>query len=105
MIINKLSLLCTIITIYNHIIFAEMGPKKESKPRKPRNYVLGGSGVMRFGQARMRTKRGVFKLKTKGGKKAAADKKPARMVKKEIGGEKNGGTRTVRINRMVSGFI
>ena len=28
--------------------------------------------------------------------------KASRMVKKDIGGEKNGGTRTVRVSRMVS---
>merc|ERR1712170_63560 len=78
----------------------KMGPKKESKPHKPRNYVLGGSGVSRFSQARMYKKHGVFKLKNRKFKKAEDKKKDARMVTKQIGGEKNGGTRTVRVNRL-----
>ena len=82
-----------------------MGPKKESKPHKPRNYVLGGSGVSRFSQARMYKKHGVFKLKNRKFKKADDKKKDARMVTKQIGGEKNGGTRTVRVNRMVSEIL
>ncbi len=84
------------------LLFSAMAPKKESKPHKPRNYMLGGSGVSRFSQSRMFQKRGVFKLKNKKFNKAGDKKKDARMVTKQIGGEKNGGTRTVRINRMVS---
>jgi len=67
--------------------------------RKPRNYVLGGSGVMRFSQSRMYKKRAVHRLK---GKQTKATKKPhtPAMKVKEIKGDNNGGKRVVRANRM-----
>ena len=63
---------------------------------------------MRFSQSRMYKKRalyrGAIKKLRKGQKKV--EKKPApRMIKKEIGGEKNGGHRIVRVNRMVSHYL
>ena len=78
--------------------------EKESKPRrKPRNYVLAG-GVMRFSKARMYKKRALYRPSVK--KARSQYKKPqkkieTRMIKKEIGGEKNGGYRIVRKNKMV----
>merc|ERR1711931_557480 len=75
----------------------KMGSTTEA--RKPRNYVLGGSGVMRFSQSRMYKKRALFRLKQKGGKKGPKTHEPAMKVK-EIKGDNNGGKRLVRTNRM-----
>merc|ERR1712088_1037598 len=78
--------------------FAEMAENKEVKAKKPRNYVLGGSGVMRFSQSRMYKKHGVKFIKNK----ATKEKKrgPKAMVIKEIKGDNNGGKRVVRVKRM-----
>merc|ERR550517_1554810 len=74
-----------------------MGSKEN---KKPRNYVLGGSGVMRFSRSRMYGKRAMYKIKKTAQKKSEKPKGEARMVTKQIGGDKNGGTRTVRVHRM-----
>merc|ERR1711910_237912 len=75
----------------------------EMAPHRPRNYVLGNSGVMRFSQARMYQKRAVYKKK-----KPKTDKPKkktvTRFIKKEIGGDKNGGSRLVRISRMPKSY-
>merc|ERR1711982_156585 len=78
--------------------FAEMAENKEVKARKPRNYVLGGSGVMRFSRSRMYKKHGVKFIKNK----ATKEKKrgPKAMVVKDIKGDNNGGKRIVRVKRM-----
>merc|ERR1711976_1118483 len=78
---------------------ANMAPQTESKPRKPRNYMLSGSGVMRFSQSRMYKKRAVFRMKKKGQKKPPKTHTPL-MVTKEIKGDNNGGKRIVRASRM-----
>lgn len=58
---------------------------------------------MRFSQSRMYKKRAIYKKKKPGQKSQKdASLKPARMITKPIGGDKNGGQRTVRINRLVS---
>ena len=75
---------------------------KEDK--KPRNYMLGKSGVMRFSQSRMYKKRAIYKKKKTGQKKAEPKKPPPRMITKQIGGDKNGGTRTVMVHRKVKNF-
>ena len=71
--------------------------KKTRTPHRPRNYELT-EGVMRFSKARMHQKRGVYKKKKVPVVKKAA-KKVELFVEKKIGGEKNGGTRKVLINR------
>merc|ERR1719430_2009415 len=75
-----------------------MGSTTEA--RKPRNYVLGTSGVMRFSQSRMYKKRALFRLKQKGGVKTHIKKHETAMKVKEIKGDNNGGKRVVRANRM-----
>ncbi|XP_064612617.1 large ribosomal subunit protein eL6-like [Liolophura sinensis] len=56
---------------------------------------------MRFSQSRMYKKRAIYKKKKPGQKSQKdASLKPARMITKPIGGDKNGGQRTVRINRL-----
>merc|ERR1712121_557135 len=47
---------------------------EEKKERKPRNYVLGGSGVMRYSHSKMYHKKGIFAIKNKEQNKKA--KKP-----------------------------
>merc|ERR1712168_551708 len=77
----------------------KMGSPKESATRKPRNYVLGGSGVMRFSQSRMYKKRAVFRYKKADKKVTKKPYEPAMKVK-EIKGDNNGGKRVVRSSRM-----
>jgi len=72
---------------------------EEKKTHAPRNYVLGGSGVMRFSQSRMYHKRGVFALKNKSTEKAKKPMVP-KMLEKEIKGDNNGGKRVVRASKM-----
>merc|ERR1711944_362593 len=76
----------------------KMAETKDVKTRKPRNYVLGGSGVMRFSRSRMYKKHGVKFIKNK----ATKEKKrgPKAMVVKDIKGDNNGGKRVVRVKRM-----
>merc|ERR1711962_843440 len=71
----------------------------EKKSHTARNYVLGGSGVMRFSHSTMYHKRGVFALKDKGAEKAKKPMVP-KMVEKEIKGDNNGGKRVVRASKM-----
>merc|ERR1712025_1513439 len=76
----------------------KMAENKDVKTRKPRNYVLGGSGVMRFSRSRMYKKHGIKFIKNK----ATKEKKrgPKAMVTKDIKGDNNGGKRVVRVKRM-----
>merc|ERR1711935_885146 len=68
--------------------------------RKPRNYVLGGSGVMRFSQSRMYKKRAIHRNKKAKSQKPAKKPHTPAMKVKEIKGDNNGGKRVVRANRM-----
>ena len=74
---------------------AEGDAKK--KPGKPKNYDLG-NGVLRFSRTRMYHKKALYKFVHK---KVAPKKKPVKplFVEKPIGGEKNGGTRTVLVKK------
>ena len=45
-----------------------MGSKEANKtPHKPRNYVLGGSGIMRYSRSRMYSKKAMYRLSKKVG--------------------------------------
>jgi hypothetical protein len=86
-----------------------MAPKtKKTKTRTtPINREIKSTGIMRLSRGRMFHKRGLWhieKWKKQNEKKAenAGLKKPTRIVKKQIKGDKNGGTREVRVTRFVS---
>ncbi|NP_001037132.1 ribosomal protein L6 [Bombyx mori] len=73
---------------------------KKKSTKKPRNYDLG-NGVMRFSKSKMFHKKAKYKFI---GKKNPKPEKPKKLtvVVKQIGGEKNGGTRTVPLKRRKS---
>lgn len=79
--------------------------KKEKKARTtPINSELKKSGVMRLSRGRMFHKRGLWhieKWKKTNEKKPEnkRPKKPTRIVKKTVKGDKNGGSRSVRVSR------
>jgi len=73
---------------------------KNKNAGKPRNYTLE-SGVYRFGKSSTYHKKAVYKfLKKKTAKKP--ETKTPQFVEKQIGGEKNGGTRMVRVKRLAN---
>lgn len=82
-----------------------MGPKKVKSPRtKPINAEVKSSGVMRLSRGRMFHKRGLWLVEKwkKQNEKKPEDKKPkkaTRMVQKQVKGDKNGKTRSVRTTR------
>ncbi|XP_034827667.1 large ribosomal subunit protein eL6 [Maniola hyperantus] len=76
---------------------APVGGVQKAKLGKPRNYDLG-NGVVRFSKTKMFHKKAKYKFIGKKHPKAPTDKKPT-VVVKPIGGEKNGGTRTVLLAR------
>merc|ERR1712226_1367270 len=63
---------------------------EDKKERKPRNYVLGGSGVMRYSHSKMYHKKGIFAIKNKEQNKKAKKPMTPAMVTKDIKGENNG---------------
>lgn len=67
--------------------------------------MLGKSGVMRWSSSASFGKKARYKFAKPGQKAPAkAQAKPTTVVKK-IGGEKNGGSRTVQAKRMVRAII
>ncbi|ERL83321.1 60S ribosomal protein L6-like [Dendroctonus ponderosae] len=74
-----------------------MAPAEKSKKSRPRNYDLG-NGVVRFSRSRVYHKKALYKFV---GKKVAPTKKPGKpkVVVKPIGGDKNGGTRVVLVQK------
>ncbi|KAL7286256.1 hypothetical protein TKK_0019433 [Trichogramma kaykai] len=69
---------------------------------KPRNYDLG-NGINRFSRARMFHKKAIYKFLGKTTPKKVVEKK-AVTVEKQIGGEKNGQTRTVLLKKRRSSY-
>ncbi|KAG8035337.1 hypothetical protein G9C98_006783 [Cotesia typhae] len=67
------------------------------KAGKPRNYDLG-NGVYRFSRTRMFHKKALWKFLDKKTPKTVKPKKPL-TIEKKINGEKNGGTRIVRLQK------
>jgi len=83
-----------------------MAPKKEKKARTtPINTELKKTGVMRLSHGRMFHKRGLWLVekwkKANEGKKSERKNtaKQTRIVKKQLKGDKNGGSREVRVTR------
>ncbi|XP_039752478.1 60S ribosomal protein L6 [Pararge aegeria] len=76
---------------------APVGGVQKAKLGKPRNYDLG-NGVVRFSKSKMFHKKAKYKFIGKKHPKAPKATKPT-VVVKPIGGEKNGGTRTVLLKR------
>lgn len=87
-----------------------MAPTKTGKKAartQPINTELKSSGIMRLSRGRMFHKRGLWLIEKwkKQNEKKPEDKKPkkaTRIVKKDIKGDKNGKTRSVRSQRFVS---
>ncbi|XP_063989536.1 large ribosomal subunit protein eL6-like isoform X2 [Diachasmimorpha longicaudata] len=67
------------------------------KKGRPRNYDLG-NGIYRFSRTRMFHKKAVYKFLDKKTPKTVKPKKPV-TIEKKINGEKNGGTRIVRLQK------
>ncbi|XP_033207251.1 60S ribosomal protein L6 [Belonocnema kinseyi] len=74
---------------------AKAGDKK--KVPRPRNYDLG-NGVYRFSRTRMFHKKAIYKFLGKKTEKTVKPKKPL-TIEKKIGGDKNGGVRTVLLKK------
>jgi hypothetical protein len=76
---------------------------KKVKSGKPINSELKSSGVMRLSRGRMFHKRGLWHIaKWQKSQKPAERKTRTRVVKKEVKGEKNGKSRSVRVGKFVS---
>lgn len=71
--------------------------------KKPVNNEVNSTGIMRLSRGRMFHKRGLWHIEKwrKANEKKTVEKKTTttRVVEKKIGGEKNGSTRQVRVNR------
>jgi large subunit ribosomal protein L6e len=89
-------------------LFLEMAPPATKKVKTPRatpiNSELRKTGIMRLSRGRMFHKRGLWlveQYKKKNEKKAEdkKSKKDTRIVQKQVKGEKNGQTRSVRAKR------
>ena len=87
-----------------------MAPKTAGKKvarTKPITSEIKKTGVMRLSRGRMFHKRGLWHIEQwkKQNQKKPEDRKPkkaTRVVEKKVGGDKNGGTRKVRVSRFVS---
>jgi large subunit ribosomal protein L6e len=78
---------------------------KKVKSGKPINGELKSTGVMRLSRGRMFHKRGLWHIaKWQKTQKPAEKKSATRVVKKEVKGEKNGKTRSVRVNKFPKSY-
>uniref|UniRef100_A0A1B6G4Q2 60S ribosomal protein L6 n=1 Tax=Cuerna arida TaxID=1464854 RepID=A0A1B6G4Q2_9HEMI len=80
----------------------EIKPNKKKQYGHPRNYDLG-TGVYRFSRSRMYHKKALWKFVGKKNPKKEKPKKK-RFIVKQIGGEKNGGTRKVILTRKTASY-
>lgn len=85
---------------------AKSGTKKVKKASAPINGELKSTGVMRLSRGRMFHKRGLWHIAKwqKANSKKVEKKTVTRVVKKEVKGEKNGKTRTVRAARFPKSY-
>lgn len=76
--------------------------------KKPVNNEVNSTGIMRLSRGRMFHKRGLWNIekwrKTNEKKTVEKKKTTTRVVEKKIGGEKNGSTRQVRVNRFPKSY-
>jgi len=78
---------------------------KKAKSGKPINSELKTSGVMKLSRGRMFHKRGLWHIaKWQKTQKPAEKKTATRVVKKEVKGEKNGKTRSVRVSKFPKSY-
>lgn len=80
----------------------EIKPSGKKTYGKPRNYDLG-AGVYRFSRSKMYHKKAIWKFVAKKNPKKEKPKKKQFIVK-PIGGDKNGGTRKVRLTRKTASY-
>jgi len=74
---------------------------KTQKPKR-KNYVLGSTGLMRYSASSAFGRKQRYRWAKPGQKKAEPAPPQPKMIKKEIGGEKNGKFRMVPAKKMVS---
>jgi len=89
-------------------VVAKAATKAPAADKKPVNNEVNSTGIMRLSRGRMFHKRGLWHIekwrKANENKKPAEKKTPTRVVEKKIGGEKNGSTRQVRVNRFPKSY-
>merc|ERR1712127_599227 len=75
-------------------VVAKAATKAPAADKKPVNNEVNSTGIMRLSRGRMFHKRGLWHI----------EKWRTRVVEKKIGGEKNGSTRQVRVNRFPKSY-
>merc|ERR1712127_954830 len=89
-------------------VVAKAATKAPAADKKPVNNEVNSTGIMRLSRGRMFHKRGLWHIekwrKTNEKKTVEKKKTTTRVVEKKIGGEKNGSTRQVRVNRFPKSY-
>merc|ERR1712002_175833 len=80
------------------VLYTFVDKMTATKAGKPRNYALA-SGVYRFGKGKMYHKKALYKKIKRQVPKKVPKSAPA-FIEKPIGGDKNGGTRMVRVKKL-----